>query len=112
MDQLSEDLFSEMRKSELFNQADESAWQMICAKSELVDLEKGQILFYQDDPADAMYVVLSGLLEVTMADESGRKAVIGKVDPFMPVYRYQRKTSGGQGRGESQQNKSGHHRPR
>lgn len=85
MNRLNEGLFRELRKSELFNQVDESAWQMICSKSELVELEKGQILFCQDDPADAMYVVLFGQLDVTMSDEGGRQIIISTVSPFMPV---------------------------
>ncbi len=94
MNHLHEGLFCELRKSELFNQVDEATWQMICAKSEVVELEKGQILFCQDDPADAMYVVLFGQLDVSMAGEDGRQAVISTVGPFMPVGEIQALTGG------------------
>ncbi len=85
MQQLSDDLFFRLRDSELFNQVDESVWQVICAKSEFVELKKGQVLFHRDDPGDAMYVVILGQLNVFLHDEKGRQAIIGKVDPFMPV---------------------------
>jgi len=80
-----EDLISEIKQSELFCQIDESIWQSIAKDLEIVELEKGQFLFHQGDPADAMYVLILGQLEVTMSDEDGRKSIIRKIEPYMPV---------------------------
>ena len=94
MDMVKEGLFCELRKSELFNQVDERTWQMICAQSEFVELEKGQILFCQDTHAASMHVVLSGQLDVSMTDKNGLQSVIGKIEPFMPVGEIQALTGG------------------
>ncbi len=81
----SKDLISEIRRFELFSEIDDSIWEKISGRLESVKLDKGQSLFRQGDPADAMYVVIDGQLEVIIFDENGREAVIGKIDPCEPV---------------------------
>lgn len=92
---MNDDLFPAIRQSELFSMVDDSTWQKISSQLELIDLENGQSLFQQGDPADAMYVVISGQLEVKMSDENGRETVIGKIDPTMLVGEIQAITGGG-----------------
>jgi len=92
---VNKDLIAEIRKTDLFNLIDESTWQKISGHLELVELDAGQSLFLQGDPADSMYVVVHGQLEVKMSEESGCETVIGKIGPAMLVGEIQAITGGG-----------------
>ena len=42
---------------------------------------KGSILFFQDDPADGLYVVRSGSVAIHIASSDGRELVLGEMRP-------------------------------
>jgi len=49
-------------------------------KTELLELDRGRILFHQDDPGTAAYVVVRGALEIARA-ENGQRHRIGILGP-------------------------------
>lgn len=42
--------------------------------------EKGTIIFHQNDPGDAMYIIQSGAVEISHTDENGRKRVLALLE--------------------------------
>lgn len=42
---------------------------------------KGQIIFYSGDPGDAMYVLLSGSVKMTLPSESGAEVIVSLLRP-------------------------------
>lgn len=44
-------------------------------------LPKGSILFFQNDPADGLYVVRSGSVSIHVAGSDGRELIIGEMRP-------------------------------
>lgn len=44
-------------------------------------LPKGSILFFQDDPADGLYVVRSGSVTIHVVGSDGRELIIGEMRP-------------------------------
>ena len=44
-----------------------------------VQVEKGQFIFFQDDPADKAYVVRSGRISIILESQDGRKLVINEM---------------------------------
>jgi CRP/FNR family transcriptional regulator, cyclic AMP receptor protein len=44
-------------------------------------VERGQLLFSQDDPAEAVYLVVSGRIAITLVTPDGRELVINDMQP-------------------------------
>jgi CRP/FNR family cyclic AMP-dependent transcriptional regulator len=44
-------------------------------------LDKGELLFYQTDPSDAVYIVRSGCISLFLATPDGREMVINEMHP-------------------------------
>jgi CRP/FNR family transcriptional regulator, cyclic AMP receptor protein len=59
----------------LFALLDESERALLAARTELVVLTKGQVLFRYGDPGDALYVVKSGQVELSIKNKTGEKVV-------------------------------------
>ncbi|MCP4132528.1 MAG: cyclic nucleotide-binding domain-containing protein [bacterium] len=52
---------------------------------EHVFLSKGKALFKQGEQGDAMFIMLSGLLQAVYTNDKGRDSVMGEIGPGMPV---------------------------
>jgi len=46
----------------------------------IVDCQKDQILFAQDDPVDAVFYIESGNLKMTLVSEHGKEAVVALLE--------------------------------
>ncbi|MFC3615524.1 Crp/Fnr family transcriptional regulator [Lutimaribacter marinistellae] len=54
---------------------------MLAAQAEEIRLDRGDVLFEQGDPGDALYVVLEGRLECSFLSFSGRKLSLDLMGP-------------------------------
>ena len=57
----------------------------LAAGIEWLALVEGEVLFEQNEEADAMYVVYSGTLEAYVGGRAGRSVVLSRMDPGTPV---------------------------
>src|SRR3954447_16954204 len=49
------------------------------------ELERGEVVFREGDPADAVHLVLSGHLAVSVSTSDGERATLNVVGPGSPV---------------------------
>ncbi|MDB5240225.1 MAG: phospholipase, partial [Spirosoma sp.] len=63
----------------VFGEFDASLFSQIKPKLQWVEISGGETLFKQNDPANSMYMVISGRLEVFLADPDGHSKKIGEV---------------------------------
>ncbi len=82
---LSGDLITYIQASELFSRLDASVLQKLNAEVKHLVVKKDQLLFRQGDPSDAMYLVISGNLEVSITHDDGKETIVGQVGPGKPV---------------------------
>ena len=73
-------LVAELRGQHLFDSLGSQAQAEMENELESVHLAKGQVLFHQDDPGDAMYFILRGVLEVTTRTPDGGEMRIDMLD--------------------------------
>lgn len=64
---------SGLAKSYLFDGLDEAHLRLIESCASKMPLKAGQTLFFQQDPGDALYIVQSGSVEVSVVASSGKK---------------------------------------
>ena len=79
------DLLAYIKSTELFAGLDEAALQDLAPALEHVVLRDGETLFRQDDPSDALYIVMSGCLEVIVAQQDGSQTTVGQIKAGQPV---------------------------
>src|SRR6185503_678323 len=63
----------------LFADADPEDLGALASELQLVSLKRGELLIRQGDPADCMYTIVSGRLELTALAEDGRERVLGEL---------------------------------
>lgn len=72
-----DELLQFVRKSPLFAQLTDHAFQPIGRSIRFLDVERGTGLFSQDEPADLFYIVVEGWVRVFRTTSAGTEAVIG-----------------------------------
>ncbi len=70
-----------LAEAEFFGGSNLEFRNLISNQSQLVQLEKGQTLFFQNDPGDAVYIVESGSVEISILNESGKKLILNIIRP-------------------------------
>ena len=65
----------------LFRDVDQHVVETLAQRSTLKKITKGELLFYQDDLADAVYIVRSGCISIFMGMPDGRELVINVMRP-------------------------------
>jgi CRP/FNR family cyclic AMP-dependent transcriptional regulator len=65
----------------LFSGLADGTLERIAYHSRLRRLERGELLFNQSDPADAVYIVYSGCIALFLATPDGKELVINEMDP-------------------------------
>jgi CRP/FNR family cyclic AMP-dependent transcriptional regulator len=70
-----------LKSAPLFIDAEHSVLEALAQNSALREIAKGELLFYQDDLADAVYVVRSGLISIFLGMPDGRELVINVMHP-------------------------------
>lgn len=66
-----------LRQSRLFSRLNEAELKQIADQSRLRPLKKGEMLFEQETPADAFFLVLSGWVTLYRMAATGERAVLG-----------------------------------
>src|SRR5687768_4720248 len=67
--------------SRLFGPLDEAMLQDVGSAAEWVSLPQGGVLFEQDDPGEAAYILVNGRLQVIVRSAAGTARVVGEVHP-------------------------------
>ena len=68
-----------LRTTPVFAGLQDDSYIRLANASKIVTIEKGSFLFYQRDPADALYIVKSGELDVVLSNIDGREMIIDKL---------------------------------
>lgn len=84
-----------IRQIPIFSKIDPAMQKLLCFSSDRLTYEPGQVMFHAGDAADAAYVVIDGLAEMTVpttgghivVNTLGRNAVIGEIAIFGSVPR-------------------------
>ena len=63
----------------IFTDVDRRALDLLAQVSVVKQLPKGQILFFQDDPGEAAYVVVDGTIGIVLTTPDGRELVINEM---------------------------------
>lgn len=70
----------ELSRVPLFSKLDLSKLKLIAFTSQRLELGDGEYLFYHDDPSDSVYLVLDGVLQVTVEHEDGAVDVVAELE--------------------------------
>ncbi len=70
-----------LKSASLFDDVDPLVLSSLADRSTIKEIDKGELLFYQDDLADAVYVVHSGCLSIFLGMADGRELVINVMHP-------------------------------
>jgi CRP/FNR family cyclic AMP-dependent transcriptional regulator len=84
-----------VRQIPIFSKIDPAMQKLLCFSSERLTYDPGQVMFHVGDAADAAYVVIDGIAEMTIPTPTGhivvntlgRNAVIGEIAIFGSVPR-------------------------
>jgi CRP-like cAMP-binding protein len=81
VERLESKILQTLQSAALFGDAEPSVLESLARNSALREVAKGELLFYQDDMADAVYVVRSGLISIFLGMPDGRELVINVMRP-------------------------------
>jgi len=70
-----------LKRSFLFQNLSEEELRKVSLLFELVDLPMGEVLFYEKEPADEMYIVLEGKVKASLFNERGDELVLAEFGP-------------------------------
>lgn len=76
---IAEDLVSQLRAVPLFKDLDKKSLEALSGASHTRQVPRGKILFQQDDPANAVFVVQSGSIVLLLSTPDGRELVINEM---------------------------------
>jgi CRP-like cAMP-binding protein len=71
----------ELRRAKLFENAEHDVVQTLAREFEILAAERGSILFAEGDPAEYLYVVLSGKVKLTHHTYDGRENLVELLGP-------------------------------
>ena len=87
-------LLARLAETALFADVDRRSLAEIAGRMDEEHLERGQVLFHQNDTDGALFVVLEGRLEAYRRDESGRRSALGTIEQGEPAGEIQVLTGG------------------
>ncbi len=70
-----------LKKSVIFRNLPERDLRKISLSFEIIDLPMGEILFYEKEPSNDMYIVLEGKVRASLFDEHGNELVLAELGP-------------------------------
>lgn len=79
LDMTDDEIMDFIRGHRLFQEMPEYLVCMHNSWSEVVDYTPGDIIFREGDPADCLYIVLGGIVEIFIMDDDGRLHVLTKI---------------------------------
>jgi CRP/FNR family transcriptional regulator, cyclic AMP receptor protein len=74
-------LIQSLRCMPVFADCDDAVLRKLAATCRLRHLPKGSMVFFQGDPGEALYLVLSGSISIILTSPDGRELVINEVRP-------------------------------
>ena len=63
----------------LFSELSESSSLLLARQSKILQVEKGDILFFQSDPSEEAYIVRTGNISIVLNSQDGREMVINEM---------------------------------
>jgi CRP-like cAMP-binding protein len=76
-----ETIFQTLRKAPIFRDVDDETLDGLAPNCTLRKLTEGELLFYQDDPGEAVFIVRSGSIAIFLGSADGRELVINEMHP-------------------------------
>lgn len=76
-----EKILETLRKAAVFENAADHTLQGLAPRCTLRKLSEGELLFYQDDPGEAVFIVRSGAIAIFLGSADGRELVINEMHP-------------------------------
>ena len=70
-----------LKKSVIFQNLPEQELRKISLNFEIMDLPMGEVLFYEKEPSNDMYIVLEGKVRASLFDEQGNELVLAELGP-------------------------------
>lgn len=77
----SPELFALLAESPLFKGADPSQLEMVLGYAQPRQLSRGEFFFYQDEPAEAFYVIVEGRARLSQLTPEGHQVIIRFMGP-------------------------------
>ncbi len=74
------DIVAELKKSYLFKNIKAGIFERLSAHLTPISLSKGETLFRQGDPSDAVYIITKGTLKAAIDQADGGEIVLGEID--------------------------------
>jgi len=65
----------------ILSELNDSAYRLIVDQSQVKLAEKGDILFFESDPSDSTYIVITGRVSIVVTSPDGREMVINEMHP-------------------------------
>jgi NTE family protein len=80
---VSEDIINAVRNCKVFATIDPNSdvFQALISQFEKLRLKESQVLFYQGDPSDFLYVIVTGRISATMTTGDGKSKIVGHLHP-------------------------------
>jgi NTE family protein len=75
------DLINLLKSSKIFSSLDEAVLKTIAEKLALIELKYNDILFYQGDPADSIFLLSTGRVLAQFTTASGATKTVGYIEP-------------------------------
>ncbi|EDN65550.1 hypothetical protein BGP_4979 [Beggiatoa sp. PS] len=76
----SSNLLTPLKNSYIFNHIHEDILETLSTELISISLSEGETLFQQDEPSDALYIILKGLLKATLTQVDGHQIVLGEME--------------------------------
>lgn len=70
-----------LRQTALFGEVDDETLTHLAERAVERTYKKGQLIFYQGDPAEALFVVIEGRIKVVVTSEDGDEMLLVTLDP-------------------------------
>lgn len=70
------EILAQLRLSPLFSQCSDSALQELQRRLRTRHFRRGEVIFHQGDPGDALHVVASGAVKIVLPSPEGDEAII------------------------------------
>lgn len=70
-----------LKSSRVFSSLDEHTSKRLLAKFNRIELKQGETLFYQGDPSDSIFLLVSGKLSAELTTAAGETRVVGHIGP-------------------------------
>src|SRR5688500_19187087 len=70
-----------LAKTQIFSEIDEDSIRRLAERATLRTYPKGQLIFYQGDPAGSLFVMKEGLVKVFVTSEDGDEMLLVTLNP-------------------------------